>query len=149
MGDGNRRRQRPRPLPRPLGGSTPGGDDRDVRALRRVATLQAVYYVATGVWPLVSRSTFEAITGPKTDYWLVKTVGVLVAVIGTTLGIAARRSRVPSELAFLGMGSAVGFGAVEALYATPGRISRVYLADVGIECAIAIGWVFALQERPK
>jgi hypothetical protein len=31
-----------------------------------VALIQGVYFVATGVWPLVSIRTFMAITGPKT-----------------------------------------------------------------------------------
>jgi hypothetical protein len=34
----------------------------------------------TGLWPLVSIGTFQQVTGPKTDLWLVKTVGVLIAV---------------------------------------------------------------------
>jgi hypothetical protein len=46
------------------------------------ATTQAAYYLMTGLWPLFHRRSFEAVTGPKTDYWLVRTVGVLVAAIG-------------------------------------------------------------------
>jgi hypothetical protein len=57
--------------------------------LRRAATLQAAYFLVTGLWPIVSRPTFEAVTGPKTDYWLVRTVGALASVIGTTLGVAS------------------------------------------------------------
>ena len=52
--------------------------------------------------------TFEAVTGPKTDLWLVKTVGVLVAVIGAVLATAGLRGRVPPELALLGAGGALG-----------------------------------------
>jgi hypothetical protein len=74
--------------------------------LRRTATLQAAYFLVTGLWPIVSRPTFEAVTGPKTDYWLVRTVGALASVIGTTLGVASYRNRVSSELAVLGIGSA-------------------------------------------
>jgi hypothetical protein len=33
-----------------------------------------------GLWPLVHLSSFEAVLGPKTDRWLVKTVcGLLIA----------------------------------------------------------------------
>ena len=52
----------------------------------RLARLQAVFYIVTGVWPIVSMRSFEAITGPKVDRWLVKTVGALVAVIGVRAG---------------------------------------------------------------
>jgi hypothetical protein len=49
------------------------------RAARRPphALLQGGYFLFTGIWPLVSRRTFEAVTGPKKDFWLAQTVGVL------------------------------------------------------------------------
>ena len=51
----------------------------------RLPVVQGVYFLLTGVWPLLSIRTFEAVTGPKVDRWLVKTVGLLVAVIGASL----------------------------------------------------------------
>ena len=36
---------------------------------------------ATGIWPLLDIESFQDVTGSKTDLWLVRTVGVLVAVI--------------------------------------------------------------------
>jgi hypothetical protein len=113
--------------------------------LRRTATLQAAYFLVSGLWPIVSRPTFEAVTGPKTDYWLVRTVGGLACVIGTTLGVASYRNRVSRELAVLGIGSALAFGVVDVSYATTGRISRIYLVDAALECLIARGWASALQ----
>jgi hypothetical protein len=113
--------------------------------LRRTATLQAAYFLVSGLWPIVSRPTFEAATGPKTDYWLVRTVGGLASVIGTTLGVASYRNRVSSELAIVGIGSALAFGVVDVFYATTGRISRLYLIDAALECLIARGWASALQ----
>ena len=54
----------------------------------RVVTLQATYYILTGLWPLVHFSSFELVTGPKTDDWLVRMVGLLVVLIGVTLAVA-------------------------------------------------------------
>jgi hypothetical protein len=113
--------------------------------VRRAAAVQAGYYFMSGIWPIVSRPTFEAVTGPKTDYWLVQTVGALATVIGATLGVASYRDRVSRELAVLGIGSALGFAAVDAFYVTAGRISRVYLVDAVIECAIAAEWRAGLR----
>ena len=45
-----------------------------------LAWVQAGYFVVTGVWPIVHMRSFLAVTGPKTDLWLVKTIGVLVTV---------------------------------------------------------------------
>jgi len=73
---------------------------------------QGIYYVATGVWPLVSIRSFEAVTGPKTDRWLVKTVGVLVSVIGLVLVVAGRRRRVTPEATLLAASSAAGLAAI-------------------------------------
>jgi len=115
--------------------------------LRRTATLQAAYFLVSGLWPIVSRPTFEAVTGRKTDYWLVRTVGALASVTGTTLGVAAYRNRVSTELAVLGIGNAFAFGLVDVVYAMTGRISRVYLIDAAVESVLAGAWVAALQ-RP-
>lgn len=105
--------------------------------LRLLLTGQGVYYVLTGIWPLVSMSTFESVTGPKTDDWLVHTVGVLAAVIGATLLSGARRpSRVVVTLAVL---SALAFAAIDLVYALAGVISSIYLADAAVELVLATG----------
>jgi hypothetical protein len=46
---------------------------------QRLAVAQGLVYVTSGLWPLVHLRSFEAITGPKTDRWLVKTIGALIA----------------------------------------------------------------------
>src|SRR5687767_3732081 len=74
-------------------------------AARCAPLLQGIYFLLTGVWPLVSMRTFEMVTGPKVDRWLVKTVGVLIAVIGSSLVLDRRRPS-PGTMA-LGLGSAV------------------------------------------
>ena len=62
------------------------------------AVVQAGYYIASGVWPIIHISSFERITGPKLDKWLVKTVGILVTVIGATLAAATFRKSVTPEI---------------------------------------------------
>ena len=111
---------------------------------RELAAAQGALYVATGVWPLLHMSSFEAVTGPKLERWLVRTVGVLVATIGATLALAARRGAVAPELRLLAGGSAAGLAAIELWYGGRRRISPVYLADAALELALAAGWlVFA------
>jgi hypothetical protein len=113
---------------------------------RLVALAQAGYYVVTGIWPLISMRTFERITGPKVDRWLVRMVGILAATIGGVLGVRAldRDSR-PDPL--LGGVAALGFAAVDTRYATTGRISKIYLADALVELAIVAAWLAALRSR--
>lgn len=107
----------------------------------RVARVQGAYFLATGIWPLISRRSFEAVTGPKMDFWLAQAVGVLVAGIGGVLLLADRRQRVTPELRALGIASAGGLGLVDIVFSLRGRISKVYLADALVECALAAGWM--------
>ena len=108
-----------------------------------LALVQGVYYLVTGIWPLVSIRTFTMVTGPKTDLWLVKTVGVLAAVIGAVLESAGRRRRITREIHLLGSGSAAGFAAIDLVYVLRRRISPVYLLDAVVEAAVGVGWVLA------
>ena len=105
------------------------------------ARAQGAYFVVTGVWPLTSRRSFEAVTGPKTDFWLAQTVGVLVAGIGGVLLLADRNRRVTPELRVLGVASAGGLALVDVVFSLRGRISKVYLADALVECALVARWL--------
>jgi hypothetical protein len=102
-----------------------------------------VYYLATGIWPLASRRTFEAVTGPKHDYWLVQTVGALIVVTGTALGLATRDEEALKSptVKWLAVGSALSLGAVDLAFASRRRISPIYLLDAAAELALVLGWL--------
>jgi hypothetical protein len=110
------------------------------RWLLKLALIQGLFYVATGIWPLIDIVSFQAVTGPKTDLWLVRTVGVLVAVIGAVLIAASRSRRVTPEIVLLAAGSALGLAGIDLRYALAGRISPVYLADAAVEISLALLW---------
>jgi hypothetical protein len=107
----------------------------------RTAQAQSAYFLVTGVWPLLHRRSFERVTGPKVDFWLAQTVGVLVASIGGALLLAERRGRITRELELLAAGSAVGLGLVDLVFPLRGRISKVYLLDAAIEAIFVAGWL--------
>ena len=108
---------------------------------RRLALAQSAYYVATGVWPLLSLKTFEALTGPKTDRWLVRTVGLLAASTGAGLAHAAQRGSVAPETRTIAVLSAFSFAAIDVYYVYRQRISRVYLLDAIAEAALVAAWL--------
>ena len=108
-----------------------------------VARVQGGFYVLTGVWALVDLDSFMAVTGPKTDLWLVKTVGALVTVIGGVLLIAGRRRRVTRDVRLLGIGAALSFATIDVVYVSAGRISKIYLLDAAAEVGLAIAWALA------
>jgi hypothetical protein len=111
---------------------------------RHVASVQAAFYVGTGVWPLLHRQSFERVTGRKTDFWLAQTVGVTVAAIGVGLAHAvSRQGVVPPELRTVAAASASGLALVDLSFVARGRISKIYLADAVAELALVAGWLFA------
>jgi hypothetical protein len=75
--------------------------------------------------------------------WLVKTVGVLVSVIGATLLFGGVRGRVSPEVRLLACGSAAGLAAIDVIYARSGRISHIYLLDAFGESALIVAWAVA------
>jgi hypothetical protein len=107
----------------------------------RLARVQALFYIVTGVWPFLSMRSFEAVTGPKVDRWLVKTVGALVAVIGGALALASRRRQLAPEIVLAAAGSAAALAAIDTVYVAKRRISPVYLLDAVAELALVAGWV--------
>ncbi len=108
-----------------------------------LARVQALFYLVTGVWPILHIGSFEAITGPKTDRWLVRTVGGLVAVTGLGLAVAGRRGRVAPEAAAIAAGEAAVLAAIDVVYVAKRRIAPVYLLDAAVELPLALAWALA------
>jgi hypothetical protein len=113
------------------------------RLVTTLAAGQGLYYLLTGLWRLVHLATFEAVTGPKTDAWLVQTVGVLVTAIGATLCSAAASRIIADEIALLAMASAAGLAAIDVMHVISGTIGHVYLLDAAVEVAFVAAWAFA------
>jgi hypothetical protein len=115
----------------------------ELERARGVLAAEGAYYVATGLSPFVSRRAFEAVTGPKREWWLVQTVGALVTVVGGALLAAAARDRVTPELTFVAAGCAASLAGIDVVYVANGRIPPTFLADAAVE----IGLLGALARR--
>ena len=116
--------------------------------LRRVLRLQGAYYAATGVAPFVSRRAFEAVTGPKLEWWLVQTVGGVVTVVGATLVAAAQRPEgPPGEVVGLAAGSAAVLAGIDVVYVARRRIKPTYLLDAAAQLG-ALGALAAAARSP-
>lgn len=102
---------------------------------RTVLGALGAYYVTTGVVPFVSRRAFEAVTGPKREWWLVQTVGGVVTAVGGAMVSAAARDRVTPEITGLAAGSAVTLAGIDLYYVARGRIAPTYLADAAAQLA--------------
>src|SRR5690606_12434688 len=95
--------------------------------------LQGLYYLLTGIWPVIHIYSFMFLTGYKTDVWLVKMVGLLSVAIGLSLLI---RTRHPDKV--LSPGAASAFLAIDVFYTAKGTISLIYLPDAFLQAIIII-----------
>jgi hypothetical protein len=121
--------------------------DEPPRLLRLVAWLYGIYYLVTGVWPTLHLPSFEAITGEKTDDWLVRCVGGLVAVVGLVVLRAARARRIGSDVVVLAVGAALVLTAVDVIYVADGTLRPVYLLDAAAEVVLVGGWIIGWRSR--
>ncbi|MFN3405603.1 MAG: hypothetical protein ACK40G_16010 [Cytophagaceae bacterium] len=120
-----------------------------INMLKITCGAQAAYYILTGLWPIIHIDSFEVVTGPKVDDWLVKTVGVLVIAIGLPLIFALIRKMITLELAILAVSAAVGLAAIDIYYSFNGIISPIYLADAAVQIGIAGIWVICFKEEKQ
>lgn len=108
--------------------------------------LHGVYYFVTGVWPLLHIESFIWISGPKYDIWLVKTVGMILAVIGLSLFSAGLKKRIHPETTLLALGSAAGLAFIDIYYAAViDRIYDIYLLDALAEIILILLWLLYLR----
>ncbi len=120
----------------------------DAGACRPVLIAQGGYYVVTGLAPFVSRRLFEAVTGPKHDWWLVQTVGGVVTVVGGALLSSAVRDDTSPEVIGVAVGSAVSLGGVELVYVAKRQISPAYLLDAAAQIALLVAWISRSSVTP-
>ena len=109
------------------------------------AAAHGFFFLVMGLWPIVSLGTFEAVSGPKKDHWLVITVGWLIAVMGAVLLLAAVRRRVGLEMFVLGIGAALALAGVDVVYVFKGTIQPIYLLDAVTEALFITLWFFAAK----
>lgn len=107
---------------------------------RAILGIEGAYLLVTGVWPLVWMEGFLAVTGPKQELWLVRTVGLLAVAIGAVLVLAALRETYVVEIAVLGVATALAFLAVDVLGWASGVLRWTYLLDAFVQGLILVGW---------
>jgi hypothetical protein len=102
---------------------------------------QGIYYVISGIWPIIHMRSFLIVTGPKTDLWLVKTVGILITVIGGALVVAGMNHQTTLEILILAIGSQLALTAIDVIYVAKKQIPKIYLLDALIESGFLLGWI--------
>ena len=116
----------------------------EINSITFLLWAQGGYFALTGIWPLLHYASFEKITGRKTDVWLVKTVGALLALIGILLIAAALNKDISIFVVMAAMGSAAILLLVDVVYVVRRVIRPVYLADGIAEFMLLSLWTIWL-----
>lgn len=116
------------------------------RLVRFVVAAQAVYFIASGLWPVLHLSSFLEVTGRKVDLWLVQAFGLLVVAQGAALLYAYVARREFEALPF-GLSSASMLAFVDLWFVARGDVGPVYLVDAAAEALLVAGWLLARSRR--
>lgn len=101
---------------------------------------EGIYFLLTGVWPLLHLESFLEVTGPKRDLWLVQTVGALVGVMGLTMLLGAWR-RASAEAVFLAVAAAATLATIDVVFVLRRVIAPIYLLDALAQLLLLAAWV--------
>ena len=117
-----------------------------MRYINFVAWGQAIYFFTTGVWPLLNIKSFEAVTSPKTDKWLVKTVALMIVAVSITIGVGVYRGRLSLEIGLLAICCSTFLTIIDVMYSLKGVISKIYLADALPEIFLIFSWLVCWEQ---
>jgi len=111
--------------------------------IRIVTYIQGIYYLVTGIWPMLHMESFVAVTGPKEDYWLVRMVALLSISIGAAI---LSQKKGPYVLHFT---TALSFIAIDCYYALNNVIRDIYLADAMAQALFIVFLGIAIKKGQK
>src|SRR4051794_1941176 len=106
-----------------------------------LALWQGMFNIASGLWPLIHLRSFEAVFGPKSERWLVRTVAGLLLGNGVAQVRFRRSATGVAHARQIGVATAVTLAAIDLTYAPTGRISKMYLLDGAVEVAWITAWI--------
>jgi hypothetical protein len=117
--------------------------------VHKILLVQGLYFAITGIWPLLSIESFMFITGPKTDIWLVKTLGAIFFCEGACFLAAAVLREISVPVALLALMNALALIFVDVYYYSKGIIAITYLGDAFAELVFAVAWIIVLLRLLK
>jgi len=114
-----------------------------VKLIEIISLVQAIYFGLTGIWPILHIRSFMAVTGPKIDIWLVKTVGAVIVAIAIPLFTSVVHHNVTIDIMLLAIGSSLGLAAIDVIYVAKKVIAKIYLLDAVAEVILVLAWLVA------
>jgi len=99
----------------------------------KIITVQGLYYLITGVWPVLGIEPFTAAAGPGQGIGLAPLSAALTCVIGLSLVVAATGAQVALPTWVLSLGSTVVLASLNLLFTVTGDLPARYLLEAALE----------------
>lgn len=106
-----------------------------------IARAQGLFYVVTGLWPIVHLESFLAVTGPKTDLWLVQTLGALLVGVGGVMLLSTTEERLGLTCKRLGVAVSGVLAGAEVSFFLRGHTATTHLVHAAIEALFVVAWL--------
>ncbi|MFL5730321.1 MAG: hypothetical protein ACJ75J_12615 [Cytophagaceae bacterium] len=119
------------------------------RFLYALGFIHSMYFMAIGIWPVIDLNSFVFFTGPKTDIWMAKALGLLMTLTGILVISATIRNKLIMELILLIIFSAAVLAGVEFYYGWNDLIPEIYLLDATAEFFFILCWLLLLLTKPR
>lgn len=116
-----------------------------IMSAQAVLIAQGAYYALVGLWPIVDINSFQSVTGPKTDLWMLRTLGLFLAIIGGALLFATRHGKPPLEIVVLAIAMASGLLLVDLVIVFSRIVPLRCLLDAVIQLGLILWWTRAAK----
>ncbi len=99
------------------------------------------YLCIGGLWPLIHMDSFEAVTGPKVDEFLVRSIALILLLTAAVLFSQLHGKELELSAVIMGMGISLILGSIAIISAALGYIRAVYFLDGALHVLFGIGWL--------
>lgn len=114
--------------------------DQKTQKKRLSFLLQSLYYLFTGLWPLLHMLSFSSEAGTKADSWLLKTEAMLIVCIIAAFAIDLYTRKYTTSIVFLAISSSIGFLYIDLWHSLFYNMSGIYLTDAFAHLILMTVW---------
>jgi hypothetical protein len=123
--------------------------DQKTRKKRLSLVFQSLYYLFTGLWPLLHMLSFSAESGPKADTWLLRAEGMLILCIIAAFVIDLYTRKYTTSIVFLAISSSIGFLYIDLWHSMYHNMGGIYLTDAVAHMILMTIWSVWLVNNRK
>lgn len=106
-----------------------------------VGVTHAAFFLIGGLWPLVDMQSFESVTGPRSDHWLVRSLAGMLIIVGAALIWSVQRGHIDHSMRGVAAGSSGMLALVALISGMNGPVDPVSVIGASLHGVLALCWV--------